>query len=69
MKNTTFTLVEFKREFAKQHGYISHSLSDKELVDWIEDHSTSCKVPLPLSAAIDWFQDYLLSQGLADVQE
>ena len=58
-----FTLDEFKESFAKHYGYISHSQTDEQLEQYLED----CKSET-LEKAMDLFQDYLLSQGLCDVQ-
>ena len=46
------------------YSYISHNLSSKEVKKFIKEHQG-----LSLKKLADYFQDYLLSQGLADVQE
>jgi len=61
--NEDTDLKEFKRLFANQYGYISHSLTDKQISDFLNKDYIKNK---SLGQQADLFQDYLLSQGLAD---
>jgi len=47
--------------FTKHYSYISHSLSDDELQEFINKHD-KCSI----AQMCDYLSDYLLSQGLAD---
>jgi len=61
---TDFTLGEFKKFFNEMYSYISHSETDTDLQKYLDEHKGE-----KLSRVADLYQDYLVSQGLADVQE
>lgn len=64
--STTFTLEEFKDFFNKQYSYITHDLTDADIQKFIDENKLKGE---KLYVVADLFQDYLVSQGLADVQE
>jgi len=67
---TDFNLKDFKMFFGRQYGYISHDMKDKDIQKYIDDNKVDHKhKPRTLASVADLFQDYLVSQGLADVQE
>jgi len=55
----------FKTYFREHYSHISYEMTDQELTNWILDS----QYLMPVSRLADQFSDYLLSQGLADVQE
>jgi len=61
--NEDTDLKEFKKLFSRQYGYISHSLTDKQISDFLNQDYVKNN---SLEKQADLFQDYLLSQGLAD---
>jgi hypothetical protein len=60
---TEVTVKEFNSYFQKNYGYISHSLSNKQIEKYL-NQPTIKRVSLPKKA--DYFQDYLLANGLTD---
>ena len=68
--DTEFTLDDFKNYFGHKYSYISHDVKDKDIQKFIDD-SKKGKYPKvkSLSSIADLFQDYLVSQGIGDVQE
>ena len=66
MKNQGITVSEFKEYFNSKYSYIQHDQSDKQIYEYLKRanfQGTSLRI------AADMFNDMLLSQGLADVQE
>jgi hypothetical protein len=63
VSKTPITIKQFDRYFLNNYGYISHSLSEKEVEKFINKHKDKS-----IEKVADLFSDYLLSQGLADVQ-
>lgn len=55
-------IAEFKRLWDDKYSYISMELEDYEIIDFLERYRS-------IERAVDGATDYLLSQGLADVQE
>lgn len=53
---------EFKEYWDKNYRHISLELEDYEIIDFIQRYGT-------IELATDGASDYLLSQGLAEVQE
>jgi hypothetical protein len=62
-KETDFSTEDFKSYFSKNYSHISHSLSDKEVVKFLEQPTIK---RVTLAKAADYFSDYLLANGLAD---
>ncbi len=60
---TEVTTAEFNRYFDENYPYISHSLSNKEVEKWLNQDVIK---RVSLSKKADYFQDYILSQGLED---
>jgi hypothetical protein len=54
---------EFKEYWEKNYGYISMELEDYEIADFISRNNNS------IIRACDSASDYLLAQGLAEVDE
>jgi hypothetical protein len=54
---------EFKDHWAEYKGYISLELEDYQIAEFIERAGGS------IEKAVDWAADYLLANGLAEVQE
>lgn len=65
-KETDYNTKQFNMYFQNKYGYISHSLSSKELEKFLKQDIIK---KVSLEKAADYFQDYLLANGLADVQE
>ena len=61
MKVTELFLEEFKKEMRHQYGYISYSLSDKQIKEWLKEHKR-----MSVKQTANFFSDYLLANGLAD---
>lgn len=61
-----FDLAKFKSEFNKNYSYMSLELSDAEIMQWVEESSVA---ELPMEKVLDLFADYLLANGLSEVQE
>ena len=59
---TTNTIENFKDYWSVNKGYISMELADEEIISYLVRFDS-------LEMAVDRAADYLLSQGLADVQE
>jgi len=64
----------FKDHFRNTHGHISHNLSDMDIRMFLELKMTQCPNDEVLTAMrlrwlADHFADYVLSQGIAEVQE
>ena len=59
---TTNTIEDFKNYWNENKGYISMELTDREIQSYLDKFND-------LEMAVDLASDYLLSQGLADVQE
>lgn len=55
-------LEEFKLWWNKNYSHISMELTDEEILDFVNRNTS-------IVMACDMASDYLLSQGLADVQE
>jgi hypothetical protein len=60
---TEVTTAEFNRYFNENYPYISHSLSNKQVEKWLNQDVIK---RVSLSKKADYFQDYILSQGLED---
>jgi hypothetical protein len=60
---TEVSVTEFNKYFMRNYGFISHSLTNKQVQKFL-DRSYIKEVSLPKKA--DLFQDYLLANGLAD---
>jgi len=60
---TDVTTKQFNIYFQKNYGFISHSLSNKEVQKFL-DQDVIKRVSLPKKA--DYFQDYILANGLQD---
>lgn len=60
---TEVTTAEFNRYFNENYPYISHSLSNKQVEKWLNQDVIK---RVSLSKKADYFQDYILSQGLQD---
>ena len=60
------TVQEFKKYFNRNYSYISHELSDKEIYEFIKPYNFQ---GMNIIKMADLFSDYLLSQGLCNVQE
>lgn len=61
--DTDVTVKQFLIYFQKNYGYISHSLSSKQIEKFL-NQPTIKRVSLQKKA--DYFQDYLLANGLTD---
>lgn len=59
-------LWNFKIKFARTYSYIGHNLSDKQIQDFLNEAHVK---DLPLEHQMDMFQDYLIGNGLCEVQE
>lgn len=57
------TTQQFKSYFNSNYPYIQHNLSNKKIEKFINKYKNQ-----PIEKIADLFSDYLLSQGLADVQ-
>jgi hypothetical protein len=74
-KTSKVTVKKLKEYFSKHHGHINHELSDKELKAFINQYYKTEKNiffrcdSLSLFRIADQLSDYLLSQGLCNVQE
>lgn len=69
-KDTNFDLKTFKDFFNSRYSYISHDIKDNDIQKYIDDNKEDRKhAKRTLASVADLFQDYLVSQGLADVQE
>jgi len=55
-------VAEFKRLWMRRYSYISQELEDYEIYEFIYRYGTVVN-------AVDGAADYILSQGLAEVQE
>ena len=66
MKNTGITVQQFKDSFNKHYPHISIEVSDKEIYEFLKRQNFQ---GINIPAAMDRFSDYLLSQGLCEVQE
>jgi len=67
--STDFNLKDFKMFFGREYGYISHDIKDKDVQKFIDNNKEFKGKVRSLASVADQFQDYLVSQGLADVQE
>lgn len=56
-------IAEFKEHWNKHYSYISLELDDDEIVTFLQ------RFPNSITTATDMAADYLLAQGLAEVQE
>lgn len=54
-------LAQFKGYWAKHHSYITLELTDAQIIEFVEKTVT-------IEKACDLVQDYLLANGLADMQ-
>lgn len=57
------TVAEFNKYFMRNYGFISHSLTNKQIEKFLQ---RSYIKEAPLTKKADLFQDYLLANGLAD---
>jgi ribosomal protein L35AE/L33A len=62
-ENVDVNVAEFNKYFMRNYGFISHSLSNKEVQKFL-DQDVIKRVSLPKKA--DYFQDYILANGLQD---
>lgn len=62
MKNDVEKIQDFKYEWGLSYSHISLELTDAQILDFVNLVDT-------LEKALDIASDYLLSQGLAEVQE
>ena len=59
-----YGIQDFKKFFRDEYPYITHDQRDSEIQKFIDKHKNR-----NLAKTADFFQDYLVSQGLADIQE
>lgn len=65
-KKERISVVAFKRKFFENYPHISYNdLNNKQIEDFINSQDDD----ISEEKLMDLFKDYLLSQGLADVQE
>lgn len=60
------SVKDFRTEFRTNYPHLSNELSDREIKNYIDPLFKQGK---SLVSVMDLFSDYLLSQGLAEVQE
>jgi hypothetical protein len=65
-KETQYSNKEFLTYFQQQYSYISPNISSRDLEKWLKQHIIK---KVTLAKAADYFQDYILANGLGDVQE
>lgn len=63
---TSFSLADFKRAFQREYSHMSLELSDRDIQEFLNQSHVKGKT---MKVALDLFSDYLLANGLADVQE
>ncbi len=61
MSNEKGFLEQFKKEFRNQYGFIYHSLTDEQIQKYFDERN-----PMSMKQALNYFSDYVLSQGLED---
>ena len=66
MKTYRITVQEFKEYFNLNYSHISHELTDKQIYQELKRYNFR---GLSIAKSADLFSDYILSSGLADVQE
>jgi hypothetical protein len=59
-------IEEFKEDFRKQYSfvYFEDYVSDKQIGEFIEEN-----IDEPYQRMLNYFSDWVMSQGLCDVQE
>ena len=60
---TEVSVTEFNKYFMRNYGFISHSLTNKQVEKFLNQDVIK---RVSISKKADYFQDYLLSNGLAD---
>jgi len=60
------TVDQFNRYFAENYSYIQHEQSNKQIYEFLKRPNFQ---GLTMERTADLFSDYVLSQGLCDVQE
>ena len=63
---TSYNSKQFLQYFQNEYPYIGPNISSKELDKWLKQDTIK---RVNLAKAADYFQDYLLANNLADVQE
>ena len=66
MENKEINIREFKRQFNRKYPYIRYVMADKDIQTFLEqDHIKDRS----LIHQMDLFQDYLIGNGLCEVQD
>ncbi len=65
-KETSFNSKQFLQYFQNKYPYIGPNVSSRDLEKWLKQDVIK---RVNLEKAADYFQDYVLANGLADVQE